>query len=170
MKHIFFRATLVLVWVSQASFLSSNSVNQLTITSLVVNADVTIVLVNENRQPANLVGDSLFMEQVSVSQRGASLVVNASKKKDFRKRGVIYIPAGNIEHIVINNCSRISSATILQIPKLKLFVNGECEVDILVNGKVELSGNDSYEIEYRSKDLPAGVPVVDKPRSERVRA
>jgi hypothetical protein len=170
MKKIVSGTTLVLIWVSQAAFSPHKSFEQLTITSLVVNADVSIVLTNETIQPVSLVGDSAFMQQVSVSLTAGSLRIHSTKKRDFRKRGILYIPAANLRQIVINNCSKISSATILQISELKLTVNGECEIDIMVSGKVELSGNDSYEIDYRSRILPAGAGVVDNQKKHPERA
>jgi hypothetical protein len=169
MKKTFLAATLVLVWVSHTAFKPHKDFDQLTITSLVVNADVSIVLTNETTRPVNLVGDSIFMQQVLVSQNAGSLRINSTKKKDFRRRGILYIPAANLREIVINNCSKISSVTILPIPSLKLTVNGECEVDIMVTGNVELSGNDSYEIDYRSRVLPTAMPVASKQKRQRER-
>ena len=104
MKKIVSGATLVLIWVSQAAFSPHKSFEQLTITSLVVNADVSIVLTNETIQPVSLVGDSAFMQQVSVSLTAGSLRIHSTKKRDFRKRGILYIPAANLRQIVINNC------------------------------------------------------------------
>jgi hypothetical protein len=169
MKRIFSVIALVFAWVSQTSFNRATTPVQQPVTALIVNAGVSIVLFDDPAKQPGLAGDSIFMSQVSVDQLGASLVINALRKKDYRDRGTVYIPAGKLEQIIINNCSKISSTGILQIPLLKLSINGECDVSILVNGKVELTGNDSYEIEYHSKDLPAGSPVAEKKAAKKLR-
>lgn len=170
MKRIFSVTALIFAWVSQTAFNRQASPFQEPVTALIVNAGVSVVLVNDPAKQPDLAGDSIFMSQVSVDHRGGSLVIHALRKKDYRDRGTVYIPAGKLQHIIINNCSKISSTGILQIPLLKLSINGACDVNIRVNGKVELNGNDSYEIDYHSKDLPAGFPVAEKQTGEKPRS
>ena len=127
------------------------------ITSIVINADVAIVLVNDTGRQVNMIGDSFFMKLVTFKQKGNSLVITAIRKRDFRSKGIIYIPAGSLEHIKINNVANIRSSDIQQSPNLKISVNGECQINILINGKVELIGNDLYDIDYRARQLSESI-------------
>jgi hypothetical protein len=157
MKRAFFLMILCLAGVTQPVFSTGHKNRRsdppTAITSLIINANVAVVLVNDPNQAINMTGDSFFMEQVIFKQKGNRLIITAGKKRDWKTRGVIYIPAGGLEHIEINNAAKIRSTSILQMPTLKISVNGECELDILINGKIELTGNDSYEIDYHSRDL-----------------
>ena len=97
------------------------------ITSLVINADVNIVLFNDGNKPVRMVGDAVFMEQVSFKQTGNTLVVNAIKNKNWKDKGVIYIPANSLTSIQINNDAVVKSSETLVIPMLDIEINGKLQ-------------------------------------------
>ena len=132
----------------------SNSSKDPAITSLVINADVNIVLVTDGDQLVHMIGDAAFMEQVSCKQTGSNLVVNSSKNKNWKSKGVIYIPANSLKSIRINNAAYVRSAAPLIMPKLDIEVNGSCKVSVLTWGKVNLVKTDEYEIEYNVRKIP----------------
>ncbi|MGZ5218483.1 MAG: hypothetical protein ACXWC7_00340 [Chitinophagaceae bacterium] len=68
------------------------------ITTLTVNADVTVVSVNNKSQPVNMIGDAAFMNTVSFAQTGDNLIIDASKRRNFKSSGIIYVPAKNLEN------------------------------------------------------------------------
>jgi Putative auto-transporter adhesin, head GIN domain len=130
------------------------------ITSLVINADVNIVLFNDGNKPVRMAGDTVFMEQVSFKQTGNTLVVKAIKNKNWKNKGVIYIPANGLTSIQINNDAVVRSSETLVTPKLDIGINGSCKVSVFILGEVNIIKNDSYEIEYEAKRLPLSQPLV----------
>lgn len=163
MKKTLFLTMLFVTGIIQSSFSTNHGKPQqnddpkTAITSIVVNANVAIMLVNDSNQQINMIGDPFFMKLVTFKQQGGRLIITATKNRDFRYKGIIYIPAGSLEHIMINSSVNIKSSNILQSPNLKISVNGECEVKILINGKVELIGNESYDIDYRARQLSESI-------------
>lgn len=130
------------------------------ITSLVVNADVNIVLINEGDKPVSMIGDAVFMEQVYYKQTGGRLVVNAIKNKNWKTRGTVYIAAGSLTSIRVNNDAYVKSSGALIIPKLDIEVNGSCKIAVFTWGEVNLIKNDSYEIEYDIRKIPLPEPLA----------
>jgi len=138
----------------------SKTPKEVAITSLVINADVNIVLFNDGNKPVRMVGDAVFMEQVSFKQTGNTLVVNAIKNKNWKNKGVIYIPAGSLTSIQINNDAFVKSSGTLIIPMLDIEINGSCKVSVFTRGEVKLIQNDSYEIEYEVRKIPLPAPMA----------
>ena len=108
-----------------------------------------------------MIGDAAFMNTVSFSQTGDNLVIDASKRRNFKSSGTIYVPAKDLEIIRINSAANIKSAGILEIPDLKININGYCNVHILTKGKVSPESN-SHEFDYYARDLIAPVPFALK--------
>ena len=136
------------------------SPKEVAITSLVINADVNIVLFNDGNKQVRMVGDAVFMKQVSFKQRGNTLVVNAIKNKNWKDKGVIYIPASSLTSIQINNDAIVKSSGTLIIPMLDIEINGSCKVSVFTRGEVNLIQNDSYEIEYEVRKIPLPAPLA----------
>ncbi|MGZ8549799.1 MAG: hypothetical protein ACXWV2_04015, partial [Chitinophagaceae bacterium] len=63
--------------------------------------------------------------------------------------------------IWINSAANIKSAGILEIPDLKIDINGDCNVHILTKGKVSPE-SDSHEFDYYARYLIAPVPFALK--------
>lgn len=93
-------------------------------------------------------GDDFFMQHINIEQEGNSLIINAAKNRDFKKKGAIYIPASAITQIKINSAAVVRSANNLQIPLLNVFINGSCKVSIVNKGEVKLTGSLSYDFYY----------------------
>jgi Putative auto-transporter adhesin, head GIN domain len=130
------------------------------ITSLVVNADVNIVLFNDGDNRVRMTGDAVFMEQISCRQTGGRLVVNATKNKNWKNKGVIYIPANSLTSIQVNTDAYVKSSGALAIPKLDIEVNGSCKIAVLTWGEVNLIKNDSYDIEYDMRKISLPKPLA----------
>lgn len=131
------------------------------ITTLTVNADVTVVLVSNKNQQVNMIGDAAFMNMVSFRQTGDNLVIDASKRRNFKSSGTIYVPAADLTTIQINSGANIKSAGILEIPDLKININGDCNVHILTKGKVSPEST-YYEFDYYARDIIAPAPFATK--------
>lgn len=117
-------------------------------TTVVINANVTVYLVNTESDMVKMNGDDFFMQHINIEQEGNSLIINAAKNRDFKKKGAIYIPASAITQIKINSAAVVRSANNLQIPLLNVFINGSCKVSIVNKGEVKLTGSLSYDFYY----------------------
>lgn len=136
--------------------------NPSAIKTLTVNADVTIVLTEGNNQQVNMIGDETFMKLVSFKQEGNKLTVAASKRRDYKSKGIIYVPAGSIETIRINSDAFVRSADILHTPHIRIAVNGVCKVHLYTMGKVDVDENHFYEVDYKSRNLlPPGYIAIN---------
>lgn len=129
-----------------------------TIRSLLVNADVMIILTSDPRATITKSGDRAFMDQVSVKQNGSVLVIRSTRNRNFKNKGIIYVPAGDLENININSSAYIKSTGILTIPDLRINVNGDCRVHIFTTGKVTPVSL-SHEVDHFSRDLFSPGPL-----------
>lgn len=120
-------------------------------TSVVVNASVTVYLVNIESDIVKMSGEDLFMQHVTVKVEGNKLIIDASKNKDFKKKGAIYIPAALIHGLEVNSAAVVRSGTSLDIPLLNVIINGSCKVSIVNKGEVKLTGSLGYDFDYYVK-------------------
>lgn len=131
-------------------------------TSIIINADVVVQLLNSSNKEIQIEGDNLFLSSVMVIQNGNALIINSKKDKNFKNRGVILIPAAMVNFIQINNAANIKSSETLEIPTLDISVNGPCSITIANKGKLRMFGNERYDVQYELKE--AGRPGVTRKR------
>lgn len=120
--------------------------------SLVVNANVTVVLVTQPGQEIKMHGDAALMRDISISENNGRLVIDGNKGRNYKNRGVIYIPAGNLTMISINGAAIVKSVGTLQSERLKILVNGNCKVHIQTIGKIDFVENEFFEVEYEVRE------------------
>ena len=117
--------------------------------SLVVRSGVTIMLIEDDRNDSvRLQGDEKFVEDIKVFQLGKTLIVAGKDRLNLKKKGVVYIPVRSLQDLQINASAKIISYNTLQSPALNLLINGECTVDIIVNGKLNIRESEGYEFTY----------------------
>ena len=129
------------------------------VTNLVVNAHVTIVLVNNSNPVLEVVGNRSLSKQVEFQRTGNTLVIKASKYKDLTGAGVIYISANELRSIQVNADANIRSLNTLQIASLDVLLNGICEFTIHNIGEVNLTTSEKYTVEQNREErtIPASV-------------
>ncbi len=119
------------------------------ITTLVINADVTVVLVNSDEAGLEATGGKAFKKFIRLQKTGDTLVINSEKNRDLYD-GTIYVPAGQLRTIHVNSKAHVRSLFALQIPTLDVIINGACDFAISNVGEVNVVGTDSYSYEqYR---------------------
>lgn len=136
------------------------------VSTLVVNANVTVILVNNSRQPVVIKGDDFFKDQVSVEQKDGAWVINSRKDQNLKTRGVVYIPANGLEQIQVNSAANIRSSNTLRMPLLRILINGNCRVHIATLGKIDFVENDFYQVDYRVWPSPDEFEAVIVKSSE----
>lgn len=115
--------------------------------TLIVNADVTVVLVHNDQMSVETIGSDKFLEQLRIEQRSDTLLINATRKKDMKDGGVIFIPANKLAHIRINSAAHVKSFNTLQLTNLEVVINGDCSVAVSNTGNTSLIGTPQYAVE-----------------------
>jgi uncharacterized protein (DUF39 family) len=121
------------------------------IRSIEINADVTVVLGYFGSQQAFIDGDQQFREQIIIRRNGSHLVISASRNRDLKSKGVIYISAEMLLEVRINSAAYVQSSGSLQTPLLDVVINGTCEIMIANTGHLNLIASDSFDVEYRTE-------------------
>lgn len=129
---------------------SDENGSDMKITSLVINASVTIILVNDN-EPVRVGGNEKFLSNVTFKQTGNKLVIDATKDRDFKNKGFIYVPASQLKYIEINSSADVSTESALKIPVLDVLVNGECKIRIANKGECNVKDSKNFEVEYNKE-------------------
>jgi hypothetical protein len=117
------------------------------ITSLVINVSATIVLVDDSK-PVRVGGNEKFLSNVTFKQVGNKLVIDALKDRDFKNKGVIYVPASQLKYIEINSSANVSTESALSVPVLDVMINGECNILIANKGKCNIKDSQDFEAQY----------------------
>lgn len=167
-KFLFYvAATLLCALIARRSFAiegpAANPVSgRAYIKTLIINADVTVVLVNSDKISADANGNEKFMSQVQVERSGDTLVINSQKRKDLRAKGVIYVSASHLRSIRINSSADVRTFNVLQLPVLDVVINGDCKVVVSNTGVTNLIETKHYYVEQTKqvKEWPASVVLA----------
>ena len=117
------------------------------ITTLIIDANVTVVLVDNYRANLEVTGLSSLRDIVTLKEIGDTLGIGAKKNRDIKQAGVIYVPASQLKNIRINSEAHVISLYTLQIPKLDVVVNGACTVGIASIGEVTMTATPFYTVD-----------------------
>jgi hypothetical protein len=100
--------------------------------------------VNNDKARPTITGDPSITNFVTLKKEGDTLIIAATKTRNFKQQGVVYIPASELREIRVNRQAHITSLYALQIPKLNLVINAECEFSVTNIGEINLSSTASY--------------------------
>jgi hypothetical protein len=118
---------------------------------LIVNADVTVVLVGSDKAYVHADGDGAFINDLEIKQSGDTIMINSKRRKDLKARGIVFIPASQLKRIKINSGAHVRSLNTLQIPKLDVVINGACILAVSNIGALNLIETDDYSFEQTSE-------------------
>ncbi|MBL7741847.1 MAG: DUF2807 domain-containing protein [Chitinophagaceae bacterium] len=129
------------------------------ISTLVINANVTVVLTDYDNAELEISGRSSFADLVTFTRSGDTLVIGSSKNKDLKEAGVIYVPASRLRNIRINSAASVRSLQALQVPRLNVVVNGPCSFVIANIGELNVTGSNDYSVEHTTemRQAPLGL-------------
>jgi hypothetical protein len=129
------------------------------ITTLIINADVTVVLVNNDKAILQVTGGRSLTELITFKNTGDTLVIGSTRNRDMTTKGTIYVPAHKLRNIRVNSKAHVLSYYALHIPKLDVVINGACRVSISNIGELNLVGTDSYYFDHSTevRRIPAGI-------------
>jgi hypothetical protein len=134
------------------------------ITTLVINATVTVILVDNEKAQLEVTGRSLLSELVTFDHNSDTLVIGSTKKRDLTEAGVIYVPAAQLRNIRINSGATVRSLYVLNIPRLDVVINGACYLQVSNIGELNLIETDKYAIDASRevREVPASVLLSRK--------
>jgi hypothetical protein len=135
---------------------SSTNAEAFVITTLVINANVTVILVNNDDASLEATGNKAFRKLVRLWKSGDTLTIHSTQKNAFYE-GTVYVPASQLRQIHVNSNASVRSLFALQIPNLNVVINGECNVSVSNIGEVNVTGTDNFSIEENrmSRPLPS---------------
>jgi hypothetical protein len=127
------------------------------ITTLIINADVTVVLV-DNNSAFEVFGNRRLNSLVHLDRTADTLFINAAKNADLREAGIIYIPVKGLQKIQINSEAQVRSLDVLDVAKLDVVVNGACLLSLSHTGGIRIIETENYQVEMTldRHALPAG--------------
>jgi len=128
------------------------------LTTLIIDADVTVVLIKNDNAVAQLTGGAAFYKNVTLRKTGDTLVIGYVKNRNYKEKGIVYVSANQLKNIRINSAANVRSYESLRIPKLDVVINGACEFAISNIGDLNLKGTKFYDFEQttQTRTIPAG--------------
>jgi len=120
-------------------------------TTLIIDANVTVVLVNNPAATLQIVGDDAMNKYIQFEKGPDTLVIKAVKRRNYKEKGIIYVPATNLRKIAINSMSDVSSYRPLQVPRLDILINGDCKLEVSNIGELNVSSTEFYSFEQTTE-------------------
>jgi|SRR6187402_2646789 len=116
---------------------------------LVIRSNITVVLTEDpSEDSVRIEGSKKFIEKVMIIQAGKELIVRSKSFKDQKKKGIIYIPVRLLQNIEISAAAKVISYTILQSPVLNVLINGDCVIDLMLRGRLNIREAEGYNFTY----------------------
>jgi hypothetical protein len=128
-------------------------------TTLIIDANVSVILVNNEKAILNVTGKHSLADLVTITRNGDTLVIGCKKLKMLTGSVVVYVPASQLKKIRINSAAIVRSFNSLHVPKLDVLINGACDISIANIGELNFTCTEKYDL-YHNKEvrsIPAGL-------------
>lgn len=128
---------------------------------LIIRSDITIMLIEDAAADSvRIEGSREFIDKIMILQADKELVVRMKGFKDAKEKGIVYIPVKSLENIEMNADAKVVSYNTLQSPVLNILINGNCMVDIVLKGKLNIREAEEYDFTYRRIYQNKKTPLV----------
>ena len=111
------------------------------VTKIIVEGNVDVVLFENEGAAIYMFGDT---KETTIKESNGVLTVRSTKKRG--EKTLVYIPVKNIREIEAKGYAKVSSGSPLNTDELTVYVNGDCNIDLKVTGKINLVEGDSTEM------------------------
>ncbi len=116
---------------------------------LIIKSNITVMLIEvPSEDSVRIEGSKKFIEKVMIIQAGKELTVRSKSFKDQKKKGVIYIPVLLLQNMEISAAAKVISHNILQSPVLNILINGDCVIDLMLKGRLNIREAEGYNFTY----------------------
>lgn len=122
------------------------------IKSLVVNDEVSVVLLNSSSDAITIEGDKNAIELYSIELKKNSLTITNNSKEN-RTAAIVYVPAGLIDQVTINGNSAVTSKETLRNKHIAVWMNGTSNFWVKTYGKVYVQAAEGFDYTYVTKSL-----------------
>jgi hypothetical protein len=155
MKRKFF-LFILLIAIAESVFSQENSpetiVKKIPVESfngLIIKGNITVMLIEDSLEDSvRIEGNKKFIEKVIIIQAGKELIVRSKSFKDLKRKGIICIPVRLLQNIEINAAAKVISYNILQSPVLNILINGDCVIDLMLKGRLNIREAEGYSFTY----------------------
>lgn len=130
------------------------SVNSSRIETLIINANVTVVLVDDIAAQTNAVGSQKLTNLVEFKRTGDTLIIQSAKNRNLLSEGIVYVPASGLRKLHINSGAVVRSFYFLRLPTIDVVVNGPCVFAISNTGGLNLIETEKYASENSTQRRP----------------
>ena len=116
---------------------------------LIIKSNITVMLIEDPSEDSiRIEGSKKFIEKVLIIQAGKELTVRSKSFKDQKKKGIIYIPVRLLQNMEISADAKVTSYNVLQSPVLNILINGDCVIDLMLKGRLNISEAEGYNFTY----------------------
>jgi hypothetical protein len=116
---------------------------------LIIRSNITIILIEDPSEDSiRIEGSKKFIEKVMIIQAGKELTVRSKSFKDQKKKGIIYIPVRLLQNMEISADAKVTSYNVLQSPVLNILINGDCIIDLMLKGRLNIREAEGYNFTY----------------------
>jgi len=116
---------------------------------LLIRSNITIMLIEgPSEDSIRIEGSKKFIEKVMIIQAGKELTVRSKKFKDQKKKGTVYIPVRLLQNMEISADAKVTSYNVLQSPVLNILINGDCIIDLMLKGRLNIRETEGYNFTY----------------------
>ena len=122
------------------------------ITSLVINGDISVVLLNGTSKEITIEGSAAAVKNFVVTQtNGAVTISDFSGQK--RTVAIVYVPARLINKISLNGAAAVSSYESLYNKNIDVVINGDCKLWLKTYGSVTVDAINEFDYTYSTKAI-----------------
>jgi len=116
---------------------------------LIIRSNITVMLIEvPSEDSIRIEGRKKFIEKVMIIQSGKELTVRSKSFTDQKKKGIIYIPVRLLQNMEISAAAKVISYNILQSPVLNILINGDCIIDLMLKGRLNIREAEGYDFTY----------------------
>ena len=116
---------------------------------LIIKSNITVMLIEDPSEDSiRIEGSKKFIEKVLIIQAGKELTVRSKSFKDQKKKGIIYIPVRLLQNMEISADAKVTSYNVLQSPVLNILINGDCIIDLMLKGRLNIREAEGYNFTY----------------------
>lgn len=129
-------------------------------TSITVSNDIDIILVEDNSTVIKVQGKDLLVDAIRLEVIKGELKVS-SLKQSVRHKVTVLIPVNRLQQLTVRGSSKISSLGVLNSPKLKVNIAGDCIVHVTTIGAIDVDSDYNYDYVY-NKNKTQRIQVIER--------
>ncbi len=134
---------------SDPQFIKKEIVTNTSFQNVYIIGNVSVILTSEPAGTVVIEGNENDVNNTKYKNKNSELTIDAGKKKRFSKI-TIYLSANTLKQMLINGDGNVASMGTIKTDNLQIWLNGNIDVDININGKVSVDSGDGYELTRKS--------------------